>query len=197
MTRPEKFFVACTALLCASLLAVSAIPGLLNDIVFIALIPAIVIVPIALAGFSIMLLILARRGNLSRLRCSRKFVLLCAVLILSSVTLLRFYVPRRVAFTLSRHVFERELGEDALSRISRGHFPRRIGLYQVDRVAADPRGGEYFRVYAGLDGIGPGTTSYGFAHSPNAEGSPFGGKAYRVFNLGSGWHSFRASNDWQ
>ena len=73
---------------------------------------------------------------------------------------------------------------------------RRLGFYGVDEYAADPRGGVYFRVYTGGDGIGPDQMSYGFAHKPNSEGSPFGAASYRVHRLGGDWFWFEASDDW-
>lgn len=73
---------------------------------------------------------------------------------------------------------------------------RRLGAYEVDEYAADPRGGVFFRVHIGFDGISPDRMSYGFAFKPNRQGTPFGAARYRVYRLGGDWYWFHASNDW-
>lgn len=40
------------------------------------------------------------------------------------------------------------------------------------------------------------TTSWGFVHRPNQEGSPFGAAGYRLRRLGDGWYWFVADDDW-
>jgi hypothetical protein len=72
---------------------------------------------------------------------------------------------------------------------------RWLGAYFVDRYAADPRGGIYFRTHSGPDGIGPDTMSYGFAYQPNSEGTPFGEAGYRYSRMAGDWYCFSASND--
>jgi hypothetical protein len=72
---------------------------------------------------------------------------------------------------------------------------QRLGVYSVDRYAADPRGGIYFRTHAGPDGIGPDTMSYGFAFWPNREGTPFGKAGYGLSHMVGDWYCFSASND--
>ena len=64
---------------------------------------------------------------------------------------------------------------------------RRLGIYHVDRLAADPRGGVYFRTHTGADGIGPDTMSYGFAFRPNPVGTPFGRAGYGYSHLFGDW----------
>ncbi len=71
-----------------------------------------------------------------------------------------------------------------------------LGIYQVDEWAVDPRGGVFFRVNTGGDGLGPDTMSYGFAKHPNSTGTPFGMAKYRTFPLVGDWYWFRASNDY-
>ena len=66
----------------------------------------------------------------------------------------------------------------------------------VDEYTADPRGGVYFRVHRGHDGIGPDVMSYGFVYKPNRIGTPFGAAGYHLFRLGNDWYWFRASDDW-
>ena len=72
---------------------------------------------------------------------------------------------------------------------------RRLGIFQVDEYAADPRGGVYVRVHSGGDGLGPDIMSYGFAYQPNSKGTPFGAAEYQTFAIGRGWYWFRASDD--
>ncbi len=51
------------------------------------------------------------------------------------------------------------------------------------------------RTYAGPDGIGPDTMSYGFAFRPNREGTPFGKAGYHLSPMIGDWYCFSASNN--
>lgn len=114
-----------------------------------------------------------------------------------TILLLRAQVPRRVAFHSSRPAFDRLAASAPVvrSRFPVGEFARRVGVYQVDRRAADARGGVYFRTHTGPDGIGPDTMSYGFAYRPNFEGTPFGKSGYRLTRVSGDWYVFEASDD--
>lgn len=116
-------------------------------------------------------------------------VALCFALVLTGT-------PRRVAFLLSRPAFRRHVARAPADDYEGERLGRLLGLYHVDRYAADPRGGVYFRTHAGLDGIGPDTMSYGFAYRPNPKGSPFGNARYRRTPLAGDWYSFSASDDY-
>jgi len=70
-----------------------------------------------------------------------------------------------------------------------------LGVYDVDRYAADPRGGVYFRTHFGVDGIQPDITSSGFAYRPNPEGTPFGSAGYHYSQIDGDWYVFSASTD--
>jgi hypothetical protein len=123
-------------------------------------------------------------------------VAVATFLILTTVLLLTFAIPLRIAFATAQPQFERMLAE--VKRLPRNFQPadRHAGLYEVDRVSIDPRGGVYFRVNRGTDGIGPDTMSYGFAFEPNPDGSPFGAAGYNLRRMGGSWYAFSASNDW-
>lgn len=69
-----------------------------------------------------------------------------------------------------------------------------IGIYRIDAIATDRRGGTYFRTLSFPDMID--TVSWGFALRPNTDGSPFGAAGYRTTRLAGDWHVFTASNDW-
>jgi len=110
--------------------------------------------------------------------------------------LLQFYVPRRMAFAVSRASFESIVPSARPSEYQGTLLNRRLGIYLVDEYAADSRGGVYFRVYRGSDGLGPDRISYGFAYKPNASGTPFGAAGCQLFRLGNDWYWFRASDDY-
>jgi hypothetical protein len=105
-------------------------------------------------------------------------------------------MPRRVAFILSRPVFQRHIATASPNWHEDEPLRRRLGAYYVDISATDPRGGVYFRTHAGPDGIGPDTMSYGFAYRPNREGSPFGRAGYHLSHMVGDWYLFWASNDY-
>ncbi len=111
-------------------------------------------------------------------------------------------VPETIGFSLVRSQFETAAAEYEMLQAlmpaddySASQVGRRFGIYQVDMVGIDGRGGIYFRVNTGHDGIGPDQMSYGFAKKPNATGSPFGRKYYDPIHLVGDWYVFRASDD--
>jgi hypothetical protein len=181
-------------------LGVSVYPGVLNDLPVYAAMSACVALPIV--GIVIVMgltLLVSRRTTLHAggMTWSRAAVILG--LLLGTAALVMLYVPRRIAFAASRPAFEQLLPQAAAAPAAAGQttpLNRWVGAYPVDHYAADRRGGVYFRVHTGRDGIGPDQMSYGFAHQPNDAGSPFGSAGYRVFPLGGGWYWFRASDDW-
>ena len=98
-------------------------------------------------------------------------------------------------FAASLSSFEQVLAQAPASDFDGAPLNQWCGIYRVDKYAADPRGGVYFRVYRGGDGLGPDTMSYGFCHQPIRQGTPFGAARYRIFPLGDNWYWFRVSND--
>lgn len=177
-----------------SALILSIWPGYLNDLDILVILIGFCLSPILLAVLLTFVVQLFRRPNDLLVKQRRQLILLPLVLFLS-LGLLVFYIPRRIAFRFHQRAFEAIVVNVPVSE--RGvAADRRVGMYRVDEFAADPRGGVYFRVYAGMDGIGPDTMSYGFVKSPNSMGSPFGASKYRAFPLIGDWHWFRASNDW-
>jgi hypothetical protein len=115
-------------------------------------------------------------------------VLVCAVV---TPILLVTNVPRRVVFLQYRAEFEKLL-EQAPPPGSRAvvGLNADLRIYWVDQWGTDARGGTYFRTMAGS---GPGGASFGFAHRPNPDGSPFGDNGYRLQHLTGDWYSFAAA----
>ncbi len=183
--------VLLTGAACTSVLLLDARPGMLEDLLFFAVILGVVAVPVAALGVLVTAIVLARKGKAIRLP-ARPVAVVLAMLFVTGA-LLWLHVPRRIGFEFSRSAFEQRLPE---SRRGDSTIARRIGLYPVDEMRVDARGGVYFRVDSGLDGISPDTMSYGFVHEPNDAGSPFGASKYRTRRLGGGWSWFQASNDW-
>jgi hypothetical protein len=188
--------VLLTALGCLAALTISVFPGVLDDLLFLAIFVAVLAIPIILIGGVLTLIVLARRGKLKGVTVLWRHFLVAALIVAGSLVLLTFYVPRRIAFAASRSAFE-ELVSQAHKFDHQGTpLNKRLGVYYVDEYAADPRGGVYFRVHTGPDGIGPDQMSYGFAYMPNSSGTPFGAARYEQFRLSDGWYWFCASNDW-
>ena len=192
----SNVIIALTALACLLALGISVYPGVLNDLLFIGIFLSFLAVPVVGIVGVIVLVVLAREGKLRGLQIPWIRVAAVFALLFATYVLLKFYVPRRIAFATSRASFEQMVPQAAPSEYQGTPLNRRLGVYQVDEYAADPRGGVYFRVYSGGDGFGPDRMSYGFAHKPNQKGTPFGAARYRVFRLGNDWYWFRASDDW-
>lgn len=180
--------------LCAGALIVSIYPGVLNDLTLLAILLSFVIVPIVGVFGLVVLIILMRQNRLAMLLRLRKQAVILFVMLIGTIGLLKLYVPRRIAFALSRSSFERIAASTAPENVlQQGRY---VGVYFVDKFATDIRGGMFFRIHRGADGLGPDEMSYGFALRPNREGTPFGAAEYRLFSLGGDWYWFKVSDDW-
>jgi len=188
-----KLTVVATAIGCLAALTVSIYPGWLNDLLNVAMLLGVFIFPVILIVIAIVVYIQYRRGNMRSVRVPWRYVTVTLALLFFTYGALRLYVPLRIAFASCRSTFQHIVDNGVADNHS---FKRNIGPYVVDECLVDARGGEYFRVYSGADGLGPDVTSYGFCHNPNREGSPFGAARYGTFRLGNGWYWFRASDDW-
>lgn len=188
--------LAVIVLSCLAVLAISVYPGVLNDFLFFAILLAFFVIPIVTIIGLVTLFVLARHGKLKGVTIPWKRVGVVVTILFGTFVLLQFYVPRRIAFSVSRSAFERLVSQAPESHYQGTPLNRRLGLYRVDEYAADPRGGVYFRVYRGTDGIGPDCMSYGFVYTPNAKGTPFGASQYELFGLGNDWYWFHVSDDW-
>lgn len=175
-------------------LGLSIWPGVLNRLLFLSVISAVLWLPVVVIALPFLAFHLYRRHQQRRLSLLPiREAIAIPVLMLIVFGLLVFYVPRRIAFASSRSDFE--LAAAGAPKSKQGvSLDRKLGIYQVDQYAADPRGGVYFRVHSTPDG--PDTTSFGFVQQPNPRGTPFGAAHYRVFRLTGDWYWFRVSNDW-
>jgi hypothetical protein len=113
-----------------------------------------------------------------------------------TLALLWLNVPQRVVFASCCSELETLANKVLTERSFEQHGDLQAGPYRVDAYAGDERGGVFFRTRAGPDGIGPDTTSYGFAFRPNTEGTPFGNAHYQRRHLFGDWYAFAASDDW-
>ncbi|MCC5636564.1 hypothetical protein LC593_11955 [Nostoc sp. CHAB 5844] len=198
------FFI--TIVICVAALAISIYPGVLSEIIFVSFVLFFIGLPIVAAigiFLLIALIVLAQRGKLDQLQLNRKFknfriswrrvAMMVAIVVLSGI-LLKFQIPRRLAFRVSKPAFEQMLVQAPVSSVGDMKLNRQLGLYYVDEYAADPRGGVYFRVYSSrwIFQI----TSYGFVYKPNSKGSPFGSTNYQTFRIFGNWYWFEDSTDW-
>jgi hypothetical protein len=185
-----------TTLACLAALAASVYPGALGDLLFMAIVLSFFVGPIAGITLVVVWIVLARRHKLPSGPWPLRKIAIGVAIILATLALLVFYVPRRIVFAISRPSFEPLIQNAPVSQCHGVPLNRHLGVYNADEYAADPRGGVYFRVHTGPDGIGPDQMSYGFAHEPNPHGSPFGAASYRVYPLSRNWYWFCASDDW-
>lgn len=119
-------------------------------------------------------------------------------ILVASIALTAAGWPRAAAFRVSRPAFERFAARIRSHELDGRTQPlgRWLGVYCVDEYGVDRRGGVYLRTYAGADGIGPDTMSYGVALRPDEEGTPFGKARYELTPIGGDWYEFAASNDY-
>ncbi|HEY9646289.1 MAG TPA: hypothetical protein V6C88_07970 [Chroococcidiopsis sp.] len=200
MNRSLTLLLIFALIFCAGVLALSIYPGMLQGFT------VILLCLLLLLGFGLAIAIYFVRIVWQQRGRSRQRMLLrlgaIAFIFVGTYGLLKFYVPRRLAFALSRPAFEQWLFSDppllAAPPFAPGEPqpPIQLGAYVFDQAIADPRGGVYLRVNYHGDGLGPDILSYGFAYQPNLEGSPFGNASYQIYALGDGWYWFQASDDW-
>ena len=191
--------LGCTVVGSLTVLLLSVWPGLLSDIFFIAIILLVKWVPIVLivlATSIVIGIIRNRRRGVQEKQCfPKREALAIPILAFVALAMLVTDVPRQIAFLASKSAFDVAVESAPVSKYG-VPFSRRLGVYKVDEWATDPRGGVYFRVHSGADGIGPDVMSYGFALKPNSKGSPFGRADYATYRLIGDWYVFMASNDW-
>jgi hypothetical protein len=210
----ETAALTLTAVGCAVILYLSIVPGYLMPTLFVWLVATLAVLAV-LALPMTAVAVAARRKlmaltrspqihqNVSAMLRSHRLwrcVLTMILMLGCTYVLLRFYVPRRIAFAASKDAFVTQLTTVPVSVRDGEPFDKRLGFFDVDRVAADPRGGVFFRVHSefkakGNDSSSANRVSYGFVHQPNATGSPFGAAGYRLHRLGGDWYWFRASDD--
>jgi hypothetical protein len=176
------------------LLLVSVYPGLPSELAFLASIGS----PFWLPVVCILLLAYAymyrQAPGLVRPRPGRRrwFATAALLLVLNSY-LLWGGVPRRLAFLHAQPAFRASLAAAPPAHAGGERFDRRLGVYYVDRFAADLRGGIYFRTRSSPDGFYTHRMTYGFCYRPNSEGSPFGDGKYALAHVVGEWYAFQAS----
>jgi len=184
-----------------ALLVLSLWPGLLASLAHAAVLTAVLWFPI----LDVVLLVILVVAIVTAIRNPRGVApslirLAVAVIVVVAAGLIAFVgIPRRLAFLCWRGSFEQLLVSAEVSGQAQHGvtaMDRRVGIWHVDRCARDPRGGVYVRTGTGPEGLGPDVVSYGFAHRPNGEGTPFGNARHRVSRLVGDWYVFEASDDW-
>ena len=195
-TRFTRVVLILTAAGCLLALALSIHPGALEDVSLVGVCLMILLVPVVLVAGLVALFVLHRKRKLHLIRPTWAESMIFVALLLGSFVLLKLDVPRRLAFGASRTAFAPLLARATVTDYQGTPLDRKLGIYFVDRYAADPRGGVYFRVRTGPDGLGPDVMSWGFAYRPNPHGSPFAAAHYTTGPLGGDWYWFGASDDW-
>lgn len=187
------FLAILSFVLSVLLLGLSIFPGVLEQVpsaVWKVAGGAFVLVALVLAGWR---LLKPNRTGQPRHRASALVVLLCLVV---TPLLLLTHTPRRVVFRQHQGEFEKLL-EQAPPPGNRVAVPLNadLSIYWIDHWGTDARGGTYFRTVSGrVDGRAD-RRSFGFAHRPNPDGSPFGDAGYELRHLTGDWYSFSATDD--
>jgi len=191
-----KTVIILTILVSIAALVISIYPGVLNNLIFPIMLLSFLLIPVAAIVAIVVWVIYRQKGIFKSIQVPWRQIAIVFSILFCSYGLIKFYIPRRIAFSVSRASFENYLSQTASTEVSHSSLNHRLGVYFVDEYASDPRGGAYFRVYSCGDGIGPDQMSYGFVRSPNRQGTPFGAASYRLYRLGHDWYWFCASDDW-
>jgi hypothetical protein len=176
------------------LLPLSVYPGLLSELAFLAMIASPFWMPAACISLWVFVDMAHQVPDLLGPPPGRRRRLATASLVfVLNGCLLWCGIPRRLAFLHARPAFEASVAAAPRAYSDGERFDRRLGVYSVDRLAADPRGGVYFRTHSGPDGLEPSSMNYGFSHRPNQAGSPFGDGKYALSHVVGDWYAFQAS----
>ena len=106
MNHSANLTIAVTSIICATALAISVYPGVLNDVLLIGVFFSFVAVPVGAIVVVATAIVLARQGKLRSLQVPRRQIAVVGAMLLVTFVLLRYYVPRRIAFAASRAAFE-------------------------------------------------------------------------------------------
>jgi hypothetical protein len=198
--------------LCSFTLSLSIYPGLLNGFA--------VYIAIASLWFILMSWLAVSTFHAWWHQHTIRPMIVVFLIIALTYGLLKFYIPRRIAFALSQPAFEQWLYHVQFENRSfppstnyrSGHgqglvarpeitpegqgLQTKLGLYQVEEYIMGDRNDHYFRTYSHGAGLGPDTVSYGFAYQPHPQQTPFGSAGYRLYPLAAQWYWFTTSNDW-
>lgn len=192
-----RTLLAITILGSLMVLLISVWPGLLGDVLFWVFLLSVIWFPIVVIIGIIIAVFLFRRRRQGELTPIPKLeALAIPVVAFFAICMVIFYVPCKIGFLLSYSDFKQTLADTKPNAYSSEKMDKWLGIYKVDEYGTDSRGGVYYRVYSGMDGIGPDTMSYGFVYRPNKQGTPFGAAKYNILHVLDDWYLFAASSDW-
>jgi hypothetical protein len=187
------FLALFTIVLSGMVLALSAVPGVLEQVPnTVRLVVGGPLVVFASGVASWHLFGPSRPGKPRR----RGHALVILLVIAAATLLLLTAVPRRLLFTGHQHEFEALLpqapppGKWAVVGLNAD-----MSVFWIDQWGTDSRGGVYFRTLAGRDDGKADRRSFGFAYQPNDQGSPFGNERYELQHLTGDWYSFAATDE--
>jgi hypothetical protein len=176
------------------LLPLSVYPGLLSELAFFAAISSLFWMPAAcLSWWALADMARETADVFSPPPARRRWLAPAALALVLNCALLWWGGPCRLAFLHARPAFEACVAASPRADSSGESFTRRLGVYHVDRLVTDPRGGLYFRTRSGPDGFDMSKMTYGFSYRPNQAGSPFGDEKYALSHVVGDWYSFQAS----
>jgi hypothetical protein len=188
------FILGITLATTSLLLPLNVYPGLLSEVAFLAAIGAPFWLPAACLTWWFFVDMRQQVADVFGTPAPRRRRLVPAALLVAlNCGFLWWGAPRRLAFSHARSAFETSAATAPPAYAGSGRFDRQLGVYHVDRLATDPRGGVYFRTRSGPDGFGANTISYGFSCRPNRVGSPFGDQKYALAHVVGDWYAFQAS----
>jgi hypothetical protein len=187
------FLALFTFVLSGGILALSAVPGVLEQVP--NTVRLVVGGPLVLfaSGLASWHLLGPPRPGRPRRRGHALIVLLC---IAGTTLLLLNSVPRRLLFRQHRQEFEALLpmapppGNHQVIGLNAD-----LSIFWIDQWGTDARGGTYFRTVSGRDQGRAEKRSFGFAYQPNEQGSPFGDAGYELQHLTGDWFSFAATDE--
>jgi hypothetical protein len=136
------------------LLPLSVYPGVLSEARFLAAISSPFWMPaVCLSWWAYVDIDREVRDLLGPPPGRRRWLVAAVLVLIVNCASLWSGAPRRLAFLYARPAFEASLAAAPPAYSSGDRLDWRLGVYRVDRLAVDRRGGVYLRTHCGLDGF--------------------------------------------
>ena len=189
MNITNRIILFVTLVICVTVLSINIYSGAIDSFLLPILLVSIICMPIFIIVSIFALIVLGRRGILTKIAVPWKLIQAIAGILLVSYIMLKLYIPRRLAFMVSQSAFEQIIVDEKLTP------NRQFSFYKVEKNTIDAGGNKYFYISSRGEGIiGIDVVSYGFTYQPNRNESSVT-SSYQLFHLYGNWNWFRVSKN--
>ncbi len=116
MNITKKTILIVTLVSCVAVVSISIYPAAIDSLLFPILLVSIIYMPIFIIIGIFALIVLKRRGILINIALPWKLIQNIAGILLISSIMLKFYIPRRLAFMASQSAFEQIIVDEKVTK---------------------------------------------------------------------------------